>query len=96
MKIESLREVRNNFSEVIESLDKTGPVVVTKNGKGRALLIPIDDDTDIETLVLSNSRRFWQLFDKAGSAERTRMEDLPAMDDDAAWAQLSSKKSRKS
>lgn len=95
MKIESLREVRNNFSEVIEGLEKTGPVVVTKNGKGRALLIPINEDTDIETLVLSNSRRFWQLFDKAGSGERTRMEDLPAVDDDAAWAHLSSKKSRK-
>ncbi|MBS1825409.1 MAG: type II toxin-antitoxin system Phd/YefM family antitoxin [Acidobacteria bacterium] len=95
MKIESLREVRNNFSEVIESLEKTGPVVVTKNGKGRALLIPIDDDTDIETLVLSNSRRFWQLFDKAGSGERTGMEDLPDVDDDAAWAHLSSKKNRK-
>lgn len=61
-------------------------MVVTKDGKGRALLIPINEDTDIETLVLSNSRRFWQLFDKAGSGERTRMEDLPAVDDDAAWA----------
>jgi prevent-host-death family protein len=40
---------------VIEDLEKTGPVVVTKNGKGRALLIPIDEETDLETLVLSNS-----------------------------------------
>ncbi|MCC6368827.1 MAG: hypothetical protein IT165_35345 [Bryobacterales bacterium] len=27
MKIESLREVRSNFSEVIEGLKKTGPVI---------------------------------------------------------------------
>ncbi len=88
MKIESLREVKNNFSEVIEGLAKTGPVVVTKNGKGRALLIPINDDTDLETLVLSNSRRFWELFDKAASGERTPMEGLPALDDDVAWKRL--------
>ncbi len=95
MKIESLREVRNNFSEVIEGLEKSGPVIVTKNGKGRALLLPIDEDTDLETLVLSNSRRFWKLFDKAASGARTSMEDLPDVDDDAAWDQLSAKKSRK-
>ncbi|MBS1825412.1 MAG: type II toxin-antitoxin system prevent-host-death family antitoxin [Acidobacteria bacterium] len=48
-----LQKVRNNFSEVIEGLEKTGPVLVTKNGKGRALLIPVYEDTDIETLMLS-------------------------------------------
>jgi len=41
--IESLRNVKNNFSEVIESLPKTGPVIVTKNGKSAALLLPIDE-----------------------------------------------------
>jgi prevent-host-death family protein len=48
MKIESLREVKNNFSKVIDELPKTGPVVVTKNGRSAALLIAIDEDTDIE------------------------------------------------
>lgn len=90
-----MREVRNNFSEVIEGLEKTGPVIVTINGKGRALLIAIDEDIDIETLVLSNSRRFWQLFDKASSSERTRMEDLPAVHDGAAWARVPFTKGRK-
>jgi len=49
MKIESLRKVKNNFSEGIEALPQTGPVVVTKNGKSAALLIPIEEDTDLET-----------------------------------------------
>ena len=87
-----LREVGNDFRQVNEELERTGPVVVTKNGKGRALLIPIDEDTDIEILVLSNSRRFWRLFDKASSSEQINMEDLLDAEDDAAWAQLSSKK----
>lgn len=92
MKIESLREVKNNFSEVIAALPKTGPVIVTRNGKSAALLIPIDEDTDLETLILSNSTRFWNLFDRAAYGKRTPLESLPSADDDAAWKQLAGEK----
>jgi prevent-host-death family protein len=92
MKIESLREVKNNFSKVIEALSKTGPVVVTKNGRSAALLLPIDDDTDLETLILSNSQRFWKLFDRAAAGKRTPLEELPNFDDDKAWKQLAGRK----
>jgi prevent-host-death family protein len=92
MKIESLREVKNNFSEVIEGLETTGPVLVTKNGKGRALLIPVDEDTDLEMLILSNSPKFWKLFDRAAQGKHTRIEELPEADDDAAWKRLAGKK----
>jgi len=95
MKIESLREVRNNFSEVIEELPQTGPVVVTKNGKSRALLVPIDESTDLETLILSHSPRFWTLFDHAATEERIPFEALPQADDDAAWKQLRKKVAQK-
>lgn len=88
MKIKSLREVKNNFSEVIEALPRTGPVVVTKNGRSAALLLPIDENTDLETLILSNSKRFWQLFDRAASGKRTPLEELPDLDDDKAWKRL--------
>jgi prevent-host-death family protein len=90
MKIESLREVKNNLSQVIAALPETGPVVVTKNGKSAALLIPIDENTDLETLVLSNSPRFWRLFDSASSGRRTPLENLPDADDDKAWRRLAS------
>jgi prevent-host-death family protein len=92
MKIESLREVKNNFSEVIESLAETGPVVVTKNGRSAALLLPIDEDTDLETLILSNSQRFWKLFDRAASEGRTPLEELPDVDDEKAWKRLAGRK----
>jgi prevent-host-death family protein len=88
MRIESLREVKNNLSEVIESLSESGPVVVTRNGKSAALLLAIDDDTDLESLVLSNSKRFWKLFDRAAVGKRTPMEALPDADDEAAWKRL--------
>jgi len=77
MKTESLREVKNNLSKVIEELPETGPVLITKNGTGRALLIPVDEETDLETLILSNSRKFWELFDRSARSKTwTSIEEL--------------------
>jgi prevent-host-death family protein len=77
MKIESLREVKNNFSSVIEQLNETGPVVITKNGKSRAVLLPVDESTDLESLLLSASPRFWKIFDRAAKSKTwTALEDL--------------------
>ena len=81
MRTESLREVKNNLSKVIEELPRTGSVLITKNGRARAVLLPVDDDTDLESLLLSQNKRLWQLIDRsiasAGKRKRTRLEDLP-------------------
>jgi prevent-host-death family protein len=77
MKTENLRTVKNNLSSVIEELPDTGPVLITKSGKARAMLIPITNETDLESLMLSNSSRFWQLYDRAAQTRRwTRLEKL--------------------
>ena len=77
MKIESLREVKKNFSRVIDQLNETGPVVITRNGASRAILLPVDDSTDLESLLLSASPRFWKLFDRAAKNRGwTALEDL--------------------
>jgi len=70
MKTESLRDVRNNLSRVIEDLGSTGPVVITKSGKASAVLLPIDAETDLETLLLSSNQRFWKLFDRAAQSRK--------------------------
>ena len=81
MKTESLREVKNNLSRVIEQLRRTGPILITRNGKTRAVLLPVGPRTDLESLLLSQNPRLWELIDR--SAERrkkkglTRFEDLP-------------------
>ncbi len=46
------------------------------------------DDTDIETAILSNSPKFWTMYDRAASEERTALEALPGLDDDADWESL--------
>ena len=81
MKTESLREVKNNLSRVIEELPKTGAVLITKNGRTRAVLLPVDENTDLESLVLSQNKRLWELIDNSIAAGKrnalTKFEDLP-------------------
>jgi prevent-host-death family protein len=81
MKTESLREVKNNLSRVIEELPKTGAVLITKNGRTRAVLLPVDEKTDLEAILLSQNKRLWELIDRSIlSGKRkglTRLEDLP-------------------
>lgn len=77
MKVKSLREVRNNLSSVIESLGQSGPVLITKHGKTRALLIPVDEGADLGSLLISVSPRFWELFDRAAAGVSwTPLEEL--------------------
>jgi len=78
MRTESLREIRNNLSSVLEELPRTGAILITKRGKTRAVLLPADERTDLESLVLSADPRFWKLVDRAARGKRwTRLEELP-------------------
>jgi prevent-host-death family protein len=70
VKTKSLREVRNNFSRVIDELGETGAVLITRNGKASAVLLPVGDDTDVESLLLASNRKFWSLFDRAAESKR--------------------------
>jgi prevent-host-death family protein len=81
MKIESIREVKTRFSRYVKELPQSGSVVITKNGRPCAALVPITEDTDLETLALSRSLRFWRLIDAA--IERGRKQgwtDLERLD----------------
>ncbi len=65
MKIENIREVKTRFSRYVRELHKSGSVVITRNGRPCAALVPITEDTDLEALALSRSKRFWKLIDDA-------------------------------
>lgn len=80
MRTESLREVKNNLGRVIEALPRTGAVRITRNGRTRAVLLPANDKTDMESLILSQNPRFWRLVDRSIESGRkrgfTRLKDL--------------------
>jgi prevent-host-death family protein len=81
VKIENVRAVKAKFSRLIKELPKTGSVVITKNGKACAALMPITEDTDLETLALSQNKRFWRMFDAAYEcAEKEGWIDLKDLD----------------
>ena len=63
MKIENIREVKTRFSHYVKELPRSGSVVITKNGRPCAALVPVTEDTDLEALALSQNKRFWRLRD---------------------------------
>jgi len=81
MKIESLREVKAKLSKIINDLPAERSVVITKNGRPCAVLFPVTEETDLETMLLSQRKDFWQLLDRAHKEGEkkgfTKLEDLP-------------------
>ena len=81
MKIESVREVKAKLSRIIKQLPACKSVVITKNGRPCAVLLPVTERTDLESLLLAQRSEFWELFDRAhaeGEAKGfTKLRDLP-------------------
>jgi prevent-host-death family protein len=80
MKIENVRTAKASLNRLISDLPRSGSVIITKNGKPCAALMPITEDTDLEVLALSQNKRFWKIVDAAiarGNAEGfTDLDDL--------------------
>ena len=64
MKIVPLAEVKDRLSAYVDAARESA-VVVTRNGKPVALLTPILDDDDLETLLLTHDRGFVRLLTQA-------------------------------
>jgi prevent-host-death family protein len=81
VKIENLREVKANLSKIVNELPSERSVVITKNGRPCAVLFPVTEDTDIESMVLAQNKEFWRLMDRAHkegvNKGFTKFEDLP-------------------
>jgi antitoxin (DNA-binding transcriptional repressor) of toxin-antitoxin stability system len=50
MKIENVRTAKATLNRLISDLPRSGSVIITKNGKPCAALMPITEDTDLEVL----------------------------------------------
>jgi prevent-host-death family protein len=79
MKIESIREVKANLNKIVSALPEEGSVVITKNGRACAVLMPVTEDTDLEIVALSQSKRFWRTYDRA--LQRAEKEGWTSLDD---------------
>ena len=67
MKVASLAEVRNNFSQYL-TLSEREPVFVTRNGHITAVLEHITD-SEMEDYLLEKNRKFRKALDSSRKAE---------------------------
>lgn len=63
MRIAPVVEVKAKFSAYLEE-SKSGPVIVTKNGKAVAVLLAIEDEDELERLILAYSPKFQAIMRK--------------------------------
>jgi prevent-host-death family protein len=64
MKIASIAEVKANLSAYVKASEEE-LVVITRNGKPVAVLLPMDDEEELERLALAYSKRFQALLTEA-------------------------------
>jgi prevent-host-death family protein len=60
-----VRDLRNHYTEIESLLDNHDPVIITKNGRGAAVLINIEDYAKIEEY-----QHFMYVADKLEEAEK--------------------------
>lgn len=64
MKIASIADVKANLSAFVKASEEE-LVVITKNGKPVAVLLPMDDDDELERLAVAYSKRFQTIITEA-------------------------------
>lgn len=52
--VRPVRDLRNRYSEIEKLLKNHDPVIITKNGRGAAVLINIDDYAELEEYLHIN------------------------------------------
>ncbi len=86
MRIENIREVKAKLSRIVRDLPKEGSLIITKNGRACAVLMPVTEETDLETIAISQNKDFWKLYDRSlQRAEQetwTPLEDLEEAEED--------------
>jgi prevent-host-death family protein len=48
VQVRPVRDLRNNYAEVETLIEAHDPVIITKNGRGAAVLLNIDDFAEVE------------------------------------------------
>jgi prevent-host-death family protein len=91
MKIASVADVKARFSAYVKSSGES-PVVITRNGKAVAALIPLSDNEDLERLALGYSPKLRAIL----SAARRRIAEGEGVPHERFWREVRTKVRRKS
>jgi prevent-host-death family protein len=83
MKVASAAEMKSNFGAYLKA-SADGPVVVTLNGKAVAVLVSVNDESELERLAMAHSPRLQQIL----GAARQRIEAGAGIPGDAFWSEM--------
>jgi prevent-host-death family protein len=90
MKIAPLAEVKDRLSAYIDAARESA-IVVTRNGKPVALLTPILEDDDLDSLLLAHDRKFIRLLEQA----RERVRGGRYLTSEQFWRELRRRRARR-
>jgi prevent-host-death family protein len=90
MKIAPLAQVKDHFSEYVNACQES-PVIVTKNGKAVAMLVPIQEDDDLDTLILSHNPRLLAIIEEGYKSVKA----TGGVSHKEFWAAVKKRKTRK-
>lgn len=85
MKIASVADVKARFSEFMRET-RSGPVIITKNGRPSAVLLPIENEAELERLILAYSPRFREIIERS----RRSIEEQNGVAHEEFWADVES------
>ena len=85
MKIASIADVKAKLSAYVKASGKS-PIVITRNGKAVAAIIPVADDDDVERLLLGYSPKLQAIL----SAARQRVRAGQAVPHQRFWREARS------
>ena len=83
MRIASIADVKAKLSGYIKA-SKSGPVVVTKNGKPVAVLLSVQDEDEIERLLMAYSPRLQRIL----QAAEAQIREGKGIQHDDFWADV--------
>ena len=86
MKIAPVAEVKAKLSAFVEE-SRSGPVVITRNGKPVAVLLAVGNEDDLESLLLAHSPRLRAILD----AGRQQLQAGSGVPHDEFWRQVESR-----
>ena len=90
MKIAPLAEVKDRLSAYIDAARESA-IVVTRNGKPVALLTPILEDDNLDSLLLAHDRKFIRLLEQA----RERVRAGRYLTNEQFWRELRRRRARR-
>lgn len=83
MKIVPLAEIRSRLSTYVE-ICQTEPVIITKNGRATAMLVPYAEDDDLVSLLIANNPRFRHRLEAA----EKRLKETGGLSHDEFWQRV--------